>query len=182
MLALPIFWFLFRRFTRKVSSVTIRKLAAAAATAAALAALTACSSDDDSTETASATTSGAATGATTSAAAADAAVTAEVLQQQVNTFFDPAAPVDAKAAVVENGADRTAVLEQFNGVLAGYPLTGTVGEVAAVDEDTVTATTEVAGPHGGAPMPLTFEQVDGQWVIADESVCSIFEMGHLPCS
>ena len=75
-----------------------------------------------------------------------------------------------------------AVLEQFNGVLVGYPLTGTVGEVTAVDEDTVTATTEVAGPHGGAPMPLTFEQVDGQWVIADDSVCSIFDMGRLPCS
>ena len=162
--------------------MTIRKLAAVAATAAALTALTACSSSSSDDDSAAETTTSAATTTTTSAAAAEAPVTAEVLQQQLNTFFDPAAPVDAKAAVVEHGADRTAVLEQFNGVLVGYPLTGTVGEVTAVDEDTVTATTEVAGPHGGAPMPLTFEQVDGQWVIADDSVCSIFDMGRLPCS
>lgn len=163
--------------------MTIRTLATVAATAAALAALTACSSDDDSTTDSATTESAAASAtATTSAPAAATPVTADVLQQQVTIFFDPAATVDAKAAVVENGTERTAVLEQFNGVLAGYPLTGTVGEVTAVDDDTVTASTEVAGPHGGAPMPLTFEQVDGQWVIADDSVCSIFEMGHLPCS
>ncbi|WP_068163782.1 hypothetical protein [Rhodococcus phenolicus] len=163
--------------------MTIRTLATVAATAAALAALTACgSSSDDSAGDGATTESATASAPGTTSAAAAAPVTADVLQQQVTIFFDPAATVDAKAAVVENGTERTAVLEQFNGVLAGYPLTGTVGAVTAVDDDTVTASTEVAGPHGGAPMPLTFEQVDGQWVIADDSVCSIFEMGHLPCT
>lgn len=156
--------------------MTIRTIATVAATAAALAALSACSSSDDSTTEDTATAS-----STTVTGAAAAPVTADVLQQQVTIFFDPAATADAKAAVIENGSDRTAVLEQFNGVLAGYPLTGTVGEVTTVDTDTVTASTEVAGPHGGAPMPLTFEQVDTHWVIADDSVCSIFELGHLPC-
>ena len=47
---------------------------------------------------------------------------------------------------------------------------------------TVTATTEVTGPHGGAPMPLTFEQVDGTWVIADESACAVLSMGRLSCT
>ncbi|MFZ2530470.1 MAG: nuclear transport factor 2 family protein [Rhodococcus sp. (in: high G+C Gram-positive bacteria)] len=167
--------------------MTFRTIATVAATAAALVAFTACSSSDDSTAedtaTASSTTASSApeTSGDTTGTAAAAPVTADVLQQQVTIFFDPAAPADAKAAVIENGSDRTAVLEQFNGVLAGYPLTGTVGEVTAVDADTVTASTEVAGPHGGAPMPLTFEQVDTHWVIADDSVCSIFELGHLPC-
>ncbi|WP_072808275.1 hypothetical protein [Rhodococcus zopfii] len=157
--------------------MTIRKIAAVAASAAALTALTACSATDDSTENAATATTSASTDA-----AATAPVTADVLQQQVTIFFDPAAPVEAKAAVLEHGSERTAVLEQFNGVLAGYPLTGTVGEVTPVDDDTVTASTQIAGPHGGAPMPLTFEQVDGRWIIAGDSICPILEMGHLPCN
>lgn len=158
--------------------MTIRKIATVAASAAAaLTTLTACSATDDSTENAATATTSASTDA-----AATAPVTADVLQQQVTIFFDPAAPVEAKAAVLEHGSERTAVLEQFNGVLAGYPLTGTVGEVTPVDDDTVTASTQIAGPHGGAPMPLTFEQVDGRWIIAGDSICPILEMGHLPCN
>ncbi|MFD6674360.1 nuclear transport factor 2 family protein [Rhodococcus zopfii] len=157
--------------------MTIRKIAAVAASAATLTALTACSATDDSTENAATATTSASTDA-----AATAPVTADVLQQQVTIFFDPAAPVEAKAAVLEHGSERTAVLEQFNGVLAGYPLTGTVGEVTPVDDDTVTASTQIAGPHGGAPMPLTFEQVDGRWIIVGDSICPILEMGHLPCN
>ncbi|MBS9372000.1 nuclear transport factor 2 family protein [Rhodococcus sp. B50] len=152
----------------------------AAATLAALTALTGCSSDtgdDDAT----ATTSAEITTTTTTGATATAAVTVEQLQDQVDVFFDPAAATEDRAAVVENGTDRSAVLDQFTGVLAGYPLTGVVGEITTVDADTVTATTEVTGPHGGAPLPLTFEQIDGSWVIADESACSILSMGRLSC-
>lgn len=151
-----------------------------AAALAAAAALTGCSSDDPDT-TAGTTTDAPTTTTTTSGVAAPAAVTVEQLQSQVDVFFDPAATTEERAAVVENGTDRLPVLEQFTGVLAGYPLTGTVGEITTVDADTVTATTEVAGPHGGAPMPLTFEDIDGNWVIADDSACSILSMGRLSC-
>ncbi len=162
----------------RYSSVTprpVRTLCAATAIAA-LTALTGCSSDDAGDDTATTTSA-----TTTTSTTVTAAVTVEQLQEQIDVFFDPAATTEDRAAVVENGTARTAVLDQFTGVLAGYPLTGTVGEITTVDADTVTATTEVAGPHGGAPMPLTFEQIDGTWVIADESACSILAMGTLSC-
>lgn len=154
----------------------IRTSLVAAGVLVAALGVTACSSDDDSSDTAE--TTSATTSATTAAAAA--APTAEVLQKQLTTFFDPAVPVAEKTTVIENGEQRTATLEQFNGVLAGYPLTSTVGEVTA-EGDTVTATTEIGGPHGGAPVPVTFTQVNGEWVISDASTCQIFEMGRLSC-
>lgn len=160
-----------------------RTVCAVAASVAALALVPACSSDDAADDTTTTTTAGetAATTTTAADAGAEADVTAAELQSRMDVFFDPASTVDEKAAVVENGAEHTAVLEQFNGVLAGYPLTATVGDVTAVDDTTVTATTEVGGPHGGAPMPLTFTEVDGTWVLATDSTCSILEMGHLSC-
>ncbi len=131
----------------------------------------------DSTATSASTTT------TTTAAAAAAPVDAAVLQQSVDVFFDPAASTDDRVAVVEDGTEHRAELEQFTGVLAGYPLTGTVGEVTVVDDDTVTATTEVAGPHGGAPMPLQFSRTDdGAWVLDDDAACSILEMGRITCA
>ncbi|AYA26544.1 MULTISPECIES: hypothetical protein [Rhodococcus] len=153
----------------------VRTLCAATALAA-LTTVTGCSSDDAGDDTAATTSA-----TTTTSTPVTAAVTVEQLQEQIDVFFDPAATTEDRAAVVENGTERTAVLDRFTGVLAGYPLTGTVGEITTVDADTVTATTEVAGPHGGAPMPLTFEQIDGTWVIADESACSILTMGSLGC-
>ncbi|NLV80457.1 MAG: nuclear transport factor 2 family protein [Rhodococcus sp.] len=158
-----------------------RTVWAAAAAVVALAVVPACSSDDSADDTAATTTTSDTTTNATTTTAAAAAATAADLQPQLDVFFDPTSTVDAKAAVVENGADLTAVLEQFNGVLAGYPLTATVGDVTGVDADTVTATTDVAGPHGGAPMDLTFTDVDGTWVLATDSTCSILEMGHLSC-
>lgn len=162
-------------------TTTRLRVSTAAVAVAALAALTGCSSDD-TTDAAATTTDGATTTtATTTTPPADAAVTPDQLQASIDVFFDPAVDAQQRADVVENGADRIALLEQFTGVLAGYPLTGTVGEITVVDADTVTATTDVAGPHGGAPMPLTFEQIDGTWVIADESACSVLAMGRLTC-
>lgn len=157
-------------------TTTRLRVSTAVVAVAALAALTGCSSDD-TTDAAATTTDG----ATTTTPPADAAVTPDQLQASIDVFFDPAVDAQQRADVVENGADRIALLEQFTGVLAGYPLTGTVGEITVVDADTVTATTDVAGPHGGAPMPLTFEQIDGTWVIADESACSVLAMGRLTC-
>lgn len=154
----------------------------AAAAVAALALLTACSDSTSESDTAGTTTTTVSTTTTTTAASAAAPVTAADLQTQVDVFFDPAVTADTRATVVEDGTEHLVVLEQFTGVLAGYPLTGTVGEVTVVDDDTVTATTEVGGPHGGAPMPLQFTRTDaGGWVLADDSACSILEMGRLSC-
>ncbi|WP_107984970.1 hypothetical protein [Rhodococcus sp. OK519] len=160
----------------------IRKSLVAVGVLVAALGMTACSSDDSS-DTASTTAATSAVPSTTaSASSADAAApSAQVLQEQLTTFFDPATTVEQKAAVIEDGTGRTALLGQFNDVLAGYPLTATVGEVA-VDGDTVVATTQIAGPHGGAPVPVTFVQKDGSWVIADASTCEIFGMGRLSCS
>lgn len=162
-----------------------RTLWTAAAAVVALAIVPSCSSDSDDTTTTvveETTVVDDTTTETTTEADAAPTVTAVVLQTEVvDPFFDPAtAPAD-KAAVVENGTDRLALLEQFNGVLQGYPLTGTVGDVTAEDATTVVASTEVAGPHGGAPVDLTFIEVDGQWQLADASLCSILDMGRLSC-
>ncbi len=73
------------------------------------------------------------------------------------------------------------MITQFNEVLTGYPLTATIGEVTGVDDTTVTAVTDISGPHGGAPLTLTFTEVDDAWLLADDSTCSILEMGRLTC-
>jgi hypothetical protein len=162
--------------------VNTRTLWAAAATVLAVTVLPACSSDTDTTtDTSTTTTSVDATGAAATTGTVDAPVTAPDLQTQMDVFFDPAAPVDAKIAVIENGKTRTAVITQFNEVLTGYPLTATVGEVTGLDDTTVTAVTEVAGPHGGAPLTLTFTEVDDTWLLADDSTCSLLELGRLTC-
>ncbi|WP_137726050.1 nuclear transport factor 2 family protein [Prescottella subtropica] len=139
----------------------IRKSLVAAGVLAAAIGMTACSSND-STDTATAPAK-------------------DVLQQQLTVFFDPAATVEQKEAVVERGTDRAALLKQFNGVLAGYPLTATVTSVTA-DGGTVTAVTDIATSHGTAPVPVTFTDVNGTWVITDASTCDIFGMGRLSCS
>ncbi|QBJ94541.1 nuclear transport factor 2 family protein [Rhodococcus sp. ABRD24] len=149
----------------------IRKPLAATGVLLASLGIAACGSDDSPDRAAST-----ATPTTTSAAPA-----AAVLQQQLTTFFDPNSPAAQRTAVVENGAQRAALLEQLGGVLTGYPLTAEVTEVT-VDGRTATAVTQIAGPHGGAPIPVTFTQKDGAWVISDASTCQILEMGKLRCS
>nr|WP_206025614.1 nuclear transport factor 2 family protein [Rhodococcus sp. 14C212] len=141
-------------------------------------ALPACGADDSIGAGESPTASA----ATTSAAGPAAAASEGELEAVLATFFDPAVPAADKAVAVEDGDTRGTLLEQFNGVLAGYPLTADVESVNAVDDDTVAATVQVTGPHGGAPMPLTFEREDGTWRLADESTCQVLAMGSLSCS
>ncbi|GAA4474631.1 hypothetical protein GCM10023094_10600 [Rhodococcus olei] len=110
-----------------------------------------------------------------------AAPSAEALNATLTTFFDPAVPAADKVVLVEDGAKQAAVLDQFNTVLQGYPLTADVTKVATVDDDTVTATTTIAGPHGGAPTDITFDEVNGEWVVSDDATCTILGMGRLAC-
>lgn len=157
---------------------TRTRWAAAAVAATALTALPACATGD-STGAGGSSTAVQSTAAPSTAA--PSAASAAELDAVLATFFDPAVPAADKTVIVENGAARAALLEQFNGVLAGYPLTADVDTVESVDGDTVTATVQVTGPHGGAPMPMTFEREDGTWHLADESTCQVLVMGSLTC-
>ncbi|RVW03715.1 nuclear transport factor 2 family protein [Rhodococcus spongiicola] len=154
----------------------LRKPLVATGALVAVLGLSACGSDETSDEAAT----------TTVAAASSAEVlqeqpSADVLQAQLATFFDPTVGVAERAAVTEYGDEQTAVLEQLGGVLSGYPLTAEVGEVT-IDGDTVTAVTEITGPHGGAPIPVTFARVGGDWLISDDSTCEFLGMARLSCS
>ncbi|MCZ4558998.1 nuclear transport factor 2 family protein [Rhodococcus maanshanensis] len=157
----------------------IRKSLTAVGTIALAVGVASCSSDDSSS--ASDTSTSAASTSTGTSAAAAAAPSAAELQATLVTFFDPAVGTTEKAALVEDGTSQAAVLEQFNGVLQGYPLTAEVTKVTAVDDDTVSATTTIAGPHGGAASEVVFDQVDGKWVISEDAACTIFSMGKLTC-
>ncbi len=165
--------------------ITRTPLIAAGAVALAVG-LVGCSSDD-SDDTATATTTAAAAATTSAdttasgAASAANAPSAETLNATLTTFFDPAVPAAEKVALVDDGEKQAAVLEQFNGVLQGYQLTAQVTEVTPVDEDTVKTSTTIAGPHGGAPTTVVFEEENGAWVISTESVCTLLGMGRLTC-
>ncbi|MET4612690.1 hypothetical protein ABIC28_003683 [Rhodococcus sp. PvR044] len=163
----------------------IRKSLIAVGTIALAVGVASCSSDDSSsasdTSTSAASTSTGTSASASAAAAAAAAPSAAELQATLVTFFDPAVGTTEKAALVEDGTSQAAVLEQFNGVLQGYPLTAEVTKVTAVDDDTVSATTTIAGPHGGAASEVVFDQVDGKWVISEDAACTIFSMGKLTC-
>lgn len=156
----------------------IRKSLVAAAAALVAVGVASCSSDDSTATESTATTTTADAAATE--APADAPST-EALNATLVTFFDPAVPAADKAALIVKGEKQAPVLEQFNGVLRGYPLTTAVTAVTPVDADTVKATATITGPHGGAPTDLTFDQVDGKWVVSDTAVCTIFSMGRLTC-
>lgn len=147
-------------------------------------ALAGCGSGDESdttaTDHAEHSTTETTTQETTEAAAAAAPDEATLLAV-VEGIGDPSIPAAEKVDLVEDGANREAVLEQFNGVLENYPLTFGVSDVAAVDARTATAQVLVEGPHGGAPIPFTFVEQDGAWKLADPSFCNLTAMGQVAC-
>lgn len=136
--------------------------------------LTGCGSSDSDTTAEPATT-------TAASAPAGAGPGVDQLAATLSTFFNPAVPAADKVALVEDGTKQTAVLDQFNTVLQGYPLTSEVTKVVTVDADTATATVTLTGPHGGAPVELNFDEVNGTWVLSDEATCTVFGMGRLTC-
>ncbi|WP_066913326.1 hypothetical protein [Millisia brevis] len=99
----------------------------------------------------------------------------------VEGIGDPNLPTAQKVDLVQDGTDREAVIEAFNAVLANYPLTFGVSDVVEVDPTTATAQVDVAGPHGGAPIPFTFVEQDGSWKLADPSFCALAAMGQVAC-
>jgi len=141
--------------------------------------IAACSSDDGDSSSTAATSASA---DSTTAGATAAEPSAQELQDQLTRLFDPNVPAPDKQVLIEDGDGRAALLEQFNGVLAGYPLTATVTTVTVVDDDTVSTDADIAGPHGGAPVPVTFDNENGTWVLSADSTCLIFGLGRIACT
>lgn len=142
----------------------------------------ACSSDDGDSSSTSTSAAAEATTAPAGDGATAAEPSAQELQDQLTRLFDPAVPATEKQLLIEGGEGRAALLEQFNGVLAGYPLTASVTTVTVVDDDTVSADADIAGPHGGAPVPVTFDNDNGTWVLSSDSTCLIFGLGRIACT
>ncbi|WP_040772022.1 hypothetical protein [Rhodococcus rhodnii] len=114
------------------------------------------------------------------AGAADAP-TAEELQDQLTLLADPAQPIDAKVAVVENGEERRPNLEAMTAAMTNYQVGFEVTDVQA-EGDTATADVAVESPHGtAAPTPWTWVEADGEWKVSDESTCALLGMARAGC-
>lgn len=147
------------------------------ATSAAIVAigLAACGSDDSS-GSASASSSAPAT----SAPAAASSPAPLVLQQQLELIADPTRSAQDKAAVIVDGNRRLANLETLTKALANYQLTFAVTDVKT-DGPITTAQVAVTSPHGAMPMSMTWKNVDGTWLLSDESACGLLGMGRASC-
>ncbi|WP_228001240.1 hypothetical protein [Nocardia australiensis] len=170
--------------TLRVSFATV------AAALALTVGLTACGSDDSSEAKATTSTapSTASSGAAVSSTAGhgdhstDAAPTPETLQAVLVKLSDPATSTTDKAALIVNGEQRTANIDQMNKALGNYgTLTYTVADITT-EGNTATAQVTITSPHGAAPaMPLTWEHVDGMWKLSDASGCLMLGFAQAPC-
>lgn len=165
-------------------------VAAAAAALAVTVGLTGCGdSDDSATNTTSSTTSiAAAPSSETTAPGAPSgdnadAPTVDSLTAILTKLSDPAVSTDDKTALIVDGEQRRANIDQMNGQLANYgTLTYDVTNVATTG-DTTTADVTITSPHGTAPgFPVTFEKVEGEWLISDASGCLLLGFAQAPCT
>ena len=136
----------------------------------------ACSSDNDAD---SAPANGSAA-ASESAGHSHDVPSAQVLQDNLALLVDPAKPAADKVAGVVNGNTRIANYEKLTAAMANYPVTFAVKDVTLKGHDAA-ATVDVGSPHGSMPMPMTWENVDGQWKLSDTSSCQLLAMGQAPC-
>ncbi|WP_232331850.1 nuclear transport factor 2 family protein [Nocardia puris] len=155
-------------------------MATAAAALAVTVGLTACGSDDSDSDAGATTTTSAA--ATTTAEAAEGAPTAEELQATLDLVADPAKTTPEKTAVIVNGEQRAANIDQMNAALAGYgTLTFAVSDIVVTGES-ATAQVVITAPQGTAPaMPMTWERVDGTWKLSDLTACTLLQFAQAPC-
>ncbi|MFC4128642.1 hypothetical protein [Nocardia rhizosphaerae] len=168
---------------------TIRvTVATAAAALAVTVGLTGCGgSDDSSTNAISSSTSIAAAPSSISATPAPSgdntgAPTADSLKATLVQFADPALSTDDKSKLIVNGEAREPNIDQMNGMLAGYTLTFVVDNVVT-SGDTATADVTITSPHGTAPaFPVTWENVDGTWLLSDASGCLLLGFAQAPCT
>lgn len=159
-------------------------VATAAAALAVTVGLTACGSDDSDSDAGATTTTSATTSAaaTTTAEAAEGAPTAEELQATLDLVADPAKTTPEKTAVIVNGEQRAANIDQMNAALAGYgTLTFAVSDIVVTGE-AATAQVVITAPQGTAPaMPMTWERVDGTWKLSDLTACTLLQFAQAPC-
>lgn len=158
-------------------------VATAAAAVAVTVGLTACGSDDKSDTAKASTTSSAAASSKSGHGdhGTDPAPTAAELQSNLVLLADPAKSTAEKAAAIVNGDKRTANIDQMNAALANYPLTFAVSDIKT-EGAKATAQVVITGPHGPAPMPMTWEHVNGGWKLSDASACTFLGLARVPCT
>jgi len=155
--------------------VILRKSLIAASAAIVAIGLAACGSGDSS-DSASAASPAPSTGLP---AAANGPAPL-VLQQQLELIADPAKTAPDKAAVIADGNTRLANLETLTKALANYSVTFAVSDVKT-EGPVTTAQVAVTSPHGTMPVPMTWKNVDGTWLLSSESACGLLAMGGAAC-
>lgn len=173
--------------------MNLRKAVFASCTAIAMTAGLAACGSDDSSDTAASTSAATSSSATTTEAsaseaapAAEGAPTAESLQSSLDFIADPTKSTAEKVAAVVNGEARTANIEQMNQALGGYgKLTFKVSDVK-VEGDKATAGVTIESPSAPGqptpPIPMTWQQVDGQWKLDDATTCTLLGFAMAPCA
>ncbi|MFC8042677.1 hypothetical protein [Nocardia sp. NPDC057353] len=167
-------------------------MATVAAAAAVTLGLAGCGSDDSSDTAATSTSAVASSAAASSTAAASssqagaaaaAAPTPAELQATLDKLADPATPTAEKTALIVDGEQRAAAIDQLTQALAGYgKLTFQVSDVT-VAGTTATGQTVINSPNGAAPAtPLTWENVDGSWKLSDATACTLLGFAMIPCT
>ncbi|MFR9750029.1 hypothetical protein ACL02S_03215 [Nocardia sp. 004] len=168
-----------------------------AATLALSGGLVACGSENntgDTSETGTATATSATSAAASSTSASATATTSsstdqaadeptgETLRAILTELTDPAVSTEAKTALIVDGEQRTANIDQMNAGLQGYPLSFTVTDITT-QGSTANARVTIESPHGAAPaVPMSWENVDGTWKLSDASGCLLLGFAKAPCA
>ncbi|WP_307828422.1 hypothetical protein [Antrihabitans sp. YC2-6] len=162
-------------------SILFKTMVASAAAVVALG-ISACGSDDDSSSDATTTSAAAAATTTTTSAAAAAGPSAEELQAPLVALADLTKPAADRAVLLVNGEARIPNIDTMTAALQSYgQITFAVRDITTAGT-TANATTDVTTVHGTAPMPFTWENVDGTWKLSDASTCQLLALGQAPCA
>lgn len=160
---------------------------AAGAVLVALALVACGSSDSDTAADAPSSTSAQAAGSSTATPTPTVpdlpAPDTQVLQDSLARFVDPAVPAPEKAALVVGGDKYIAQIDTLNGGLQNYGRITFVVNAVEVHGTTAVAQVDVTTPHTPTiPMNnMTWDNVDGQWKIAESTVCNLLAFGQAAC-
>ncbi len=163
----------------------VRKSLVTAAVVFAAVGLASCSDDSSdaaSTSTPAAASSSAAATTTSTAAAAAGAPTAADLEKTLVTFADPKVPAAEKTKIIASGDKRLANVEKMNAALATYGELKFEVQQPKTEGNVTTAPVVVTSPQGAAPaLPFTWDLVDGQWKLSDQTACTYLGISGAPC-
>ncbi|POX47322.1 hypothetical protein C3489_29960 [Streptomyces sp. Ru71] len=138
-------------------------------------ALAACSDDNGggkATPSATRTTSAA------PVAPADPAAAQKEIKENWQKFFDPATPVQAKLAVLQNGDRMAPVLQAFSGDQRSRQAQAQVTKVTFTSPTRATVTYDLV-VRGATALPNasgTAIQESGTWKVSDSTLCALIAM------